>query len=95
MKNNIRAIVPVIALVGAATFAGCSHENVGYGSITSNLTPELHGLSQRPSDAYSAFAITTNQNLRMFWDDLGRTLYYEQPMRLSPFPVTNVSGQPR
>jgi hypothetical protein len=32
---------------------------------------------------------------RMFWDDLGRSLYTDQPSRLSPLPTTSLSGTPR
>jgi hypothetical protein len=94
MKNlvTIAAVTLAIAALGACK---SNPNNVRYKQITSNLTPEMKGLSERPTDDHSAFANASNQNLRMFWDDIGRTLYLDTPSRLHPYPVINTSGQHR
>jgi len=80
----------------AVCLSGCnSDRDVSYKHITGHLTPELKGLAERPVDDHNAFAIASNEDLRMFWDDIGRSLYTDQPTRLSPFPITYTSGQPR
>ena len=87
-------------LISAAALAvwltGCnSDRDVSYKHITGDLTPELKGLEERPVDDHNAFAISSNTNLRMFWDDIGRSLYLDTPSRLSPYPIINTTGQPR
>jgi hypothetical protein len=87
-------LLAVAALVAVPT--GCNNQpNVRYKHITSDLTPEMKGLSERPTDDHSAFANASTQDLRMMWDDIGRALYLDTPSRLHPFPVINASGQPR
>jgi hypothetical protein len=90
----------LLTLLAVATFVavptGCNNQpNVRYKHITGNLTPEMKGLSERPTDDHSAFAMASTQNLRMMWDDIGRSLYLDTPSRLSPIPTINTSGQPR
>jgi len=93
MKTSACLISVAVLAVGVV---GCdSNKNVSYKHITSHLTPELQGLAERPVDDHNAFAVSSNQNLRMFWDDVGRSLYLDQPSRLSPYPITYTSGQPR
>ena len=92
--KTLTALVAVSAL--AALLAGCdSTKNTSYKHITGHLTPVMKGLSERPSDDHTAFASASNQNLRMFWDDVGRALYLDTPSRLHPFPVVTTSGQSR
>ena len=54
----------------------------------------MAGLSQRPVDQHTDLAVTNNQNLRMFNDDIGRVFYTNHASTLSPYPVTNLSGSP-
>ena len=92
---KIRLALTVLAGCAAA-LAGCSStDNVSYNAITWNLTPELHGMSERGVDANRHLATTNNANVRMFFDDVGRTFYTDHPSRLSPMPVVYTSGNPR
>ena len=82
---------------GAATLllGACNNPNdVSFGSVKSNLTPELRGVAERPSDIDRNMAVVGNQNLRMFWGDLGRLFLFDQPSMLSPYNITNTTGQP-
>jgi hypothetical protein len=62
--------------------------------INRDLTPELIGVAERPSDVERNMAVVGNQNLRMFWGDLGRLFLFDQPSYLSPYNITSTSGQP-
>ena len=87
-----------LGILGGALLAGCGSSNpsqVSFGAISSNLTPELQGLTDRPVDNERNVAVANNQNWRMFSDDLGRALYIDHPSRLSPYPITYTSGNPR
>ncbi len=83
---------------GAVLFGlvGCqTADPLSYHAIKSDLTPELQGLVERPVDVDRNLAANNNQNLRMMWDDIGRTFYTDQPSMLSPMPIIHTSGNPR
>ncbi len=87
-----------LGALGAAVLVGCSSSSpydVSFGAITGNLTPELQGTTDRPVDDERNLAIANNMNLRLMNDDLGRALYTDHPSRLSPYPITYTSGNPR
>jgi hypothetical protein len=86
------------SLMLAAALAGCKTgdgSSVSYKAISHDPTPELRGLEQRPIDIDAHLAYMINHNWRMMSDDLGRVFYTDHPSRLSPFPITMTSGQPR
>lgn len=92
----IRSICTVGLLAGTLALTACASKNdVSYGAISRNLTPELQGLQERPIDVSRNMRVAQNQNWRMFSDDLGRFFYTDHPSRLSPFPVVDTSGNPR
>ena len=87
-----------LGVLGAAVLAGCSSSDpydVGFKSIRHDLTPELQGLTDRPVDDARNMAVVHNQILRMMEDDIGRMFYTDHPSRLSPYPITYTSGNPR
>ncbi len=92
-------VCSVSVLAGGAVLfglAGCqTADPLSYHAIKSDLTPELQGLVERPVDVDRNLATNNNQNLRMMWDDIGRTLYTDRPSMLSPMPVIHTSGNPR
>jgi len=78
-------------LVAAGTLSGCY---TGGGSLTgrdaqlrSNPTPELQTLYQRQVDVDNALTVMSDENWRMFNQDLGRVFYTNRPSRLTPEPV--------
>lgn len=77
--------------------AGCQSRNadVSFDAIVSNPTPELQGIANRPEDVRRHFALSTNQNMRAFWDDLARAFYQDKPTALTPYELYNTSGNPR
>ncbi len=93
----MKTLISIVTVSALATFLGGCHDpkNVSYGHITGDLSPELKGLSERPTDDHTAFMVSQNQNLRMLSDDFGRALYLDQPSRLHPYPIMSTGGQPR
>jgi len=85
------------AALGSALLSGCQSDpnDVSYGAISRNLTPELRTSHERPVDVDINLAVTQNLEGRMFWDDLGRTFYTDNATRLRPAPTINASGNPR
>jgi hypothetical protein len=84
-----------LALVGLLA-GGCgSKTGVSNNAIAGHPTPELVSTTMRKTDIKFSIAYMRNANGRMFWDDLGRASYWDQPSHLSPYPIMNLNGQPR
>ncbi len=62
--------------------------------LNSSLTPELYGTAETFDDANWHYADNANQTKRQLQDDWGRFWLTDSPSKLSPFPITNTSGQP-
>lgn len=62
-------------------------EDVTYDAIRADLSPELTTLASRHEDIQGTVARTWDTNLRMFWEDWGRALLLDRPVRLSPKPI--------
>ena len=92
---QIRAAILPLALVLLAAGCASDPQDVSYSAIAGNLSPELRGSTERPVDTNRNISATSDMNARLFWDDLGRTFYTDQPSRLSPLPITGTSGVPR
>jgi hypothetical protein len=99
--TNSAKTAPSLIALGVATLlvgglAGCtSEEDVSFNAISGNLTPNMQTSSQRSIDVDRSLATYKDQSWRMFWDDLGRTFYTDQPSRLTAYPGANPSGVPR
>ncbi len=79
----------------AAGLAGCAKNNVSVSAIRGDLTPELRGTAETGNEGDNAAATYANMQSRMFMDDIARTFYWDHPSRLSPYPITYTSGNPR
>lgn len=95
MKPSARRLASTLSLgliaLGGLTLVGCSSapEDTSHGAITSNLTPELLTLNQRPVDYGDTMSVTFNSNWRAMWDDLARGMLIDRPSRLSPMPIAH------
>lgn len=81
---------------GMMVLGGCksAKDHYSYNSISSNLTPELQGLTERQIDIDRNVAVNQNVDLRLFWGDLGRVWLTDNPSILSPYWTISTSGQP-
>jgi hypothetical protein len=81
------ALISVAGIFGGA-LVGCETDPFSRDAmLRGNLTPELLTLHERHVDSDNAVAITFNENLRMFSEDLGRAAYWDRPSRLTREPV--------
>ncbi len=90
----------ILGALSGTMLVGCSSGpsgpyDVSFNALRGDLSPELRGMTDRPVDDQRNMAVAHNQNKRMFYDDLGRAWYTDHPSRLSPYPVTYTSGNPR
>ncbi len=99
MRSSASALAAVtpVALVAVIFAGGCQSDpnDVSFDAIKRDLTPEMMTLTERPIDVERNMAVTGNQNLRSFWNDLGRMWMTDHPSTLSPYNVYSTSGQPR
>ena len=93
MKTLSRIVVAASVVVVAA---GCSkQEKVDFKSIAAKPAPEKASTADRSVGIDANYAYMRNTNYRAFWDDLQRTIYLDNPSRLSPYPIVELSGNPR
>ena len=92
----LRTTALVSSALLALSLTGCAAdpEKTDLKSITSNLTPELMTTSERPVDVDVNWAMNADQDLRGFWNDLGRVWLTDKPSALSPYPIQPTGGQP-
>lgn len=85
----------LLLAAASAGLGGCaSSDDVSFNAIKGDLTPHIVGLTERDVDIERNMAVVGNQNLRMFWGDLGRMWLFDRPSRLSPYDIISTSGQP-
>ncbi|MHC4220133.1 MAG: hypothetical protein ACYSU7_16940 [Planctomycetota bacterium] len=93
MKTLFRIVGAVMI---AAVIVGCaSKDDVSFKKIAGRPAPEMSSTADRSVDIDSNYAYMRNTNYRGFWDDLQRSLYIDNPSRLSPYPIVDTSGNPR
>ena len=94
----IKTAIGLTAIAAGLLLTGCHstrHEQTDFTSVALNLTPDVQTLTERPIDINASMAIARDHNLRMFSEDIGRVFFVDHPSRLSPYPITYTSGQPR
>lgn len=93
----MKSILGIGMLVAAtALTTGCASKNsVSDAALRAHPSPELMSTSMRTDDVKFSLAYMRNINQRMFWDDVARWAYWDQPSRLSPYPIMDLNGQPR
>lgn len=87
--STARSAMCVTALLLTVGLSACTSKEKypGYAETSSNVTPDTLSLHNRPVDANTDYAITTNENWRMFWADLGRASLLDRPSRLAFPPI--------
>ncbi len=90
MKIIARLLVVVLLFVAAAVGGlGCAH---GY---QNKPAPAMASTTERWVDGANSFAYMRNINQRGVLDDAARAFYVDNPSRLSPWPIVDMSGNPR
>ena len=90
MKTIARLLVVVLLFVAASVGGlGCAH---GY---QNRPAPAMAGTTDRWVDGANNFAYMRNINQRGVVDDAARAIYIDNPSRLSPWPIVDMSGNPR
>ena len=86
MRTSRLASAGIVTIL-AAGLVGCSGSLGRDASLRADPTPELDTLYQRPVDVDNSMAIMSDENWRMFTEDLGRAFYTDRPSRLTREPV--------
>ena len=90
MKTIARLPVAALLFVAVAMGGlGCAH---GY---QNKPAPAMAGTTDRWVDGANNFAYMRNINQRGVVDDAARAFYLDNPSRLSPWPIVDMSGNPR
>lgn len=90
MKIVVRLLVVALLFVAAAVGGfGCAHE------YQNRPAPAMAGTTDRWVDGANNYAYLRNINQRGIVDDAARLFYVDNPSRLSPWPIVDMSGNPR
>lgn len=84
-----------LAATLAAACGGCSKQKVSYESIAKHPAPEMAATTDRWVDVDRDYAYMRNTNHRSFLDDVRRAFLFDNPSRLSPYPIVDAAGNPR
>ncbi len=90
MKTVARVLV--VALTLAATSLGglgCAH------AYQNKPSPAMASTTERWIDQTDSYSYMRNINQRGVIDDFNRAIYIDNPTRLSPWPIVDMSGNPR
>ena len=86
MKHLARFLpLLVIAVCGV----GCAHD------YQNHPAPAMASTTNRWIDAENNYVYMRNLNQRGGVDDINRAIYIDNPSRLSPWPIVDMSGNPR
>jgi hypothetical protein len=85
--RNATLTLAALAACAAAFCGGCSTTGSSYNAVSTNPTPELLTLDQRPIDYRTMVAVSWNSNNRTIPSDIARAIYIDRPSRLTPYPV--------
>lgn len=82
-----RTVVGMSVLAGGLLLAGCTSPVDRNAMVRYDLSPELDTLHQRSDDVANSLALMSDENWRMFWEDMGRFWYVDRASRLTPEPI--------
>ncbi len=88
MKTAARLLAVSLLFTAIGTM-GCAHR------YQNKPAPAMASTTNRWVDAADNYAYMRNTDQRGFIDDVNRTWYIDNPSRLSPWPIVDMSGNPR
>ncbi len=90
MKTVARPLVVALTLAAATLGSlGCAH------AYQNKPSPAMASTTDRWIDASNNYSYMRNINQRGVIDDFNRAIYIDNPTRLSPWPIVDMSGNPR
>ncbi len=90
MKTVARLLVVTLTLTAASLGGlGCSH------AYQNKPSPAMTSTTERWVDITDSYSYMRNINQRGVIDDFNRLYYIDNPTRLSPWPIVDMSGNPR
>ncbi len=90
MKTVARLLVVALTMTAAALGGlGCAHE------YQNKPAPAMASTTERWVDSADSYVYMRNINQRGAIDDFNRSIYIDNPSRLSPWPIVDMSGNPR
>jgi hypothetical protein len=89
IRPSARTSALLLAAIAGASLVGCGTGGAPHNHhrIQGNLTPEVDTLYQRRVDMDNRIALTNDENLRQFNQDLGRFWLLDRPSRLTREPT--------
>lgn len=85
MRKGVGMTVGLVLVAAGALLGGCSND-----IRTQTLwdpTPAEMGPVTSAEQVNNGMAHTTDTNLRLFWDDLGRFWLFDRPSHMTPYPI--------
>jgi len=90
MKTVARLLVVTLTMAAATLGSlGCAN------AYQNKPSPAMASTTERWVDLADTYSYMRNINQRGFIDDFNRMLYIDNPTRLSPWPIVDMSGNPR
>lgn len=88
MKTLARPLT-ILTLAAAMSSLGCAQ------AYQNKPAPAMASTTDRWVDAADNYSYMRNIDQRGFIDDWNRAWYVDNPTRLSPWPIVDMSGNPR
>ena len=90
MKTAARFLVVALTMTAATLGSfGCAH------AYQNKPAPAMASTTERWVDQANSYSYMRNINQRGAIDDFNRAIYIDNPTRLSPWPIVDMSGNPR
>jgi hypothetical protein len=90
MKTAARFLVVALTMTAATLGSfGCAN------AYQNKPAPAMASTTERWVDLADSYSYMRNINQRGFIDDFNRSIYIDNPTRLSPWPIVDMSGNPR
>lgn len=84
MARRSASVLAAALLATCGMLSGCGTGDAQLDAVRADPTPELDTLYQRPVEIDNKLTVAADENLRMFWQDVGRAMYVNRPSRLTP-----------
>lgn len=84
MRKRVGIKLSLAIATSVALLAGCSSVR---DQTLAEPSPGMMGPNSTNAEINNGMAYTTDTNLRLFWDDMGRMWLFDRPSHLTPYPI--------